>query len=135
MEVLVYPGLMQRQSSGCANIRPRQVQTETQDHHREILMNRYVFAFAAAALSSAAVMATPALHAEDMKLSWGDLDLATPAGQTELSHRIDRIARTLCDEQVQTGSLIDNSRKCQADVHAKLAAQVAQTNQKVAVRN
>jgi UrcA family protein len=96
-------------------------------------MNRYVFAFAAAALSTAAVMASSALLADEMKLSWGDLDLATPAGQTELSHRIDRIAMAMCQDQVQTGSLINNTQRCRADVHAKLAAQVAQTNQRVAM--
>jgi UrcA family protein len=97
-------------------------------------MNRYVFAFsAAAALSTAAVMASSALLADGIKLSWGDLNLSTPAGQTELSHRIDRIAMELCQDQVETGSHIDNSQHCRADVHAKLEAQVAQTNQRLAV--
>jgi UrcA family protein len=96
-------------------------------------MNRYLFAFAAAALSTAAVMASPALFADGIKLSWGDLDLSTPAGQTELSHRIDRIAMELCQNQVQTGSLIDERQHCRADVHAKLAAQVSQTDQRLAM--
>jgi UrcA family protein len=99
----------------------------------EFIMNRYVFAFVAAALSTGAVMASSALLADGVKLSWGDLNLATPAGQTELSHRIDRVAMAVCEDQVQTGSLIDDSQHCRADVHAKLAAQIAQTNQRLAM--
>jgi UrcA family protein len=98
-------------------------------------MNRFVFAIATAALSTAAVFAAPQAFASDMKLSWGDLDLSTPAGQKVLDQRIGRITATMCADQITTGTLINPVAQCRSDLKQKLAAQVAKTNNRIALSN
>ncbi len=96
-------------------------------------MNHYLVAAAAAALSTAALFSAPAF-AGDMKLSWADLNLSTPEGQKTLDRRIDHIANAMCADQIVTGSRL-GPLKCQSDLKASLAAQVAATNTKLALRN
>ncbi len=60
--------------------------------------------FAAIALIAAApALATETARAE---LRYADLDLATPAGQAELSTRIDKAAEAYCTPEAATGSRI-----------------------------
>src|SRR5579871_181397 len=100
-------------------------------------MNRIVFAAAAAALSTAAVFAAPQAFADDMKLSWADLDLSTPTGQTELGHRIDHITSAMCANQITTGTRLNTVERCRSDLKASLTAQVAakEDHSRMALRN
>jgi UrcA family protein len=98
-------------------------------------MNRIVFAAAAAALSTAALFAAPQVFAEDMKLTWSDLNLSTPDAQKMLDRRINKIATAMCADQIQTGTRLNGPERCRSDLKASLAAQVAATNKRLAIRN
>jgi UrcA family protein len=81
--------------------------------------------FAAIALLAAA----PALAAETARaeLRYADLDLATSAGQAQLSARIDSAAAIYCTPQAVTGSRIAGraDSDCLAEVRGQLKARLA----------
>jgi len=95
-------------------------------------MNKMVFAIAAAALSTAAVFAAPAAFAAESKLSWKDLDLSTPAGQTELDRRLDAAATRMCTSTVETGTIIRHapSAQCRSAAKSQLAEQVKRMSER-----
>jgi UrcA family protein len=99
-------------------------------------MNRFVFAAAAAALSTAALFAAPQAFANDVKLSWADLDLSTPEGQKALNARIDRVANTMCANQIETGTRM-GPLHCRTELKASLSAEVAakEGHNRMALRN
>lgn len=84
------------------------------------------------ALAAATLVATlaiaPAASAETAQLSFRDLDLATQAGQQELSRRIETAARRACDVEAPTGTRIRSSRglaECMADVRRQVETRLA----------
>lgn len=85
-----------------------------------------MFRTATFAAIAASLAITAAAHAEAPSLSYGDLDLNTEAGKAELAKRIDRTARAICAQGVETGTLIAgrHNAKCVADNRAALTAQV-----------
>lgn len=81
---------------------------------------------------TAAVLAMPAAAAEDQRsrlVHYGDLDLATAAGQEQLDIRLERAAREVCRVNAPvTGSHLrsPNARKCYEEARRDLDRQYAQ---------
>lgn len=65
--------------------------------------------FAAAAAIATLATAAPAL-ADQVSVSYKDLDLTTPAGQSKLAKRLDVAARELCGyDAMRTGTRVPSS--------------------------
>jgi UrcA family protein len=77
-------------------------------------------------LASVWLATTPAL-AENIKLTWSDLDLTTPAGKAELDRRIETVAEKACTPEPVTGTRIQPQpvASCVADTRKEIAAQVS----------
>ncbi|MDE2596228.1 MAG: UrcA family protein [Sphingomonadales bacterium] len=88
-----------------------------------------MFKTAIAAALAGALTLSAAAHAEApaLELRFGDLDLSSEAGKAELSRRIARVATAICEQGVQTGTLLagNANAKCRADARAALADRVA----------
>jgi UrcA family protein len=81
----------------------------------------------ACALAAAVAAGTPALAGE-AKLTWKDLDLATPGGRSELDRRIEAAAQQVCAPEAMTGSRLaarGAAPGCLAEARETIAAQVA----------
>ena len=91
-------------------------------------MPKMIFAIAAAALSTSAVMFSPAAFAADAKVTWADLDLSTDAGQAALTQRIAVAARKVCPSDKPVGTLISrqSTHECRSQVTSKIAARVGE---------
>ena len=81
---------------------------------------------------AAAALAVPAIAAEDsgsaVVVSYGDLDLASKAGQEELDRRLERAARSVCGlDADRTGTRLPSAdaRRCYREARADLDKQFA----------
>lgn len=84
-------------------------------------------AFASASLAAALALA-PVAHADTASFSYGDLDLTTPAGQEELSRRIETAARRACTAEAPTGTRIRKGaslNQCMAEVRRQVESRLA----------
>lgn len=86
--------------------------------------------------ASCVVLAAAPASAQDMRVEYSDLNLATKAGQKALDRRIDAAARNFCNyDAVVTGSRVKSSdatrcyREAKAEAKKQLAALVE--NQKL----
>lgn len=83
------------------------------------------FLSAAAALT---VLATTApAFADTALVRFGDLDLSSASGKSELQARIERAAVRVCTQHHETGTIIGTvapSKACLADARRQIAAQV-----------
>jgi UrcA family protein len=86
------------------------------------------------ALAAALLAGTPAF-AKDARMTYGDLDLTTRAGQVEANHRIDAAAMRYCIGEVETGSIVAHA--CRTAVREalkeKLAERTAATDARMAI--
>jgi len=62
------------------------------------LKNRSIAATAAAFATAITLVAATPLRAEPVKVAYGDLDIGSPAGASELRARIGRAARVACGQ-------------------------------------
>ncbi len=76
-----------------------------------------------AALAIGAGAASAQSSAANARVSFGDLDLSTPAGVATLDARIAAGARALC-RTAQTGSRISGGAQCTAAFRAEVLAQM-----------
>lgn len=93
-------------------------------------MKPLAIALATLGLAGAAITPAAAAEAERMtvKVSYGDINLATPEGQRVLDQRLEKAARTVCRvTNVTTGTRIMNHevRQCLAKARADTRQQVA----------
>jgi UrcA family protein len=87
-------------------------------------MNKTLATLAAAGLALTATAA----QAENVNVTYSDLNLSTVAGQKELSQRIERAARSVCGvDAPRTGSRLPDSaaRSCFEMAKARAGEQVA----------
>lgn len=82
-----------------------------------------LFNTTAIALAAALLAGTPAF-AKDARITYGDLDLATHAGQAEANRRIDAAAMHYCIGEIETGSIVANA--CRAAVRDALKDKLAE---------
>jgi UrcA family protein len=80
--------------------------------------------FAAAAALATVATSAPVL-AKDVTVRYGDLDLASAKGQNELSHRIQRAARTACDFTADGRIPSHSAQECYRKAHAKAQTEMA----------
>jgi UrcA family protein len=77
--------------------------------------------FAAAAAIATIATAAP-VFAKDVAVSYHDLDLSTPEGQSKLARRLDAAARDACDVgAIRTGTRIpaQSSSQCYKEAQAR----------------
>ncbi|WP_372708433.1 UrcA family protein [Brevundimonas sp.] len=76
---------------------------------------------------AAALMLTTAAgaaSAQDARIKWGDLNMASASGADAFDARIDAAARKLCRDARTPGSLISDRAFCQAAVRAEAVRQL-----------
>ena len=102
------------------------------NHQKDAAMFKPIYtaltpAALATALAAALTFASSAA-AETVRLSYGDLDLASAAGQQELSRRIETAARRACAVDAPTGTRIVPTHgrdACMADVRRQAETRLA----------
>lgn len=72
-------------------------------------------AFAAATAVAVTLVAAGAASAQDVRVAYGDLDLASPAGAQQFDRRVNRAVRIAC----QGGSLRETAQ-CAATLRAEI---------------
>lgn len=87
-------------------------------------MKQSLMALAAATLALP-LSAAPLLAAQPTSVQYKDLDLATPAGKTELDKRIGRAATPVCRDSITTGTLLSQSL-CQSQVRKFVHSEILQ---------
>ena len=70
-------------------------------------------------LFAVAVLSASSALAQDARIAFGDLDLASTAGATAFDARLDQAAERLCRDVAFTAGQITNRRSCRAAVRAE----------------
>lgn len=79
----------------------------------------------AAAVLALPLTASPVLAAQTTAVHYQDLDLATPAGKSELDRRIGKVAAPACRNVIVTGTLL-SQEFCQLQVRKLVRDEIAQ---------
>ncbi|MFN3779499.1 MAG: UrcA family protein [Brevundimonas aurantiaca] len=75
-------------------------------------------------LFAVAVLSASSALAQDVRIPFGDLDLASTAGAAAFDARVDQAAERLCRDLVFTSSRITNRGVCRAAVRAEALRQL-----------
>ncbi len=79
----------------------------------------------AAVLAAAApALAGPAANSESLVISTSGINVATPAGQQALQHRVDTAIDRLCSAEVFATIDADAMEECRDAVHAEVQPQI-----------
>ena len=68
--------------------------------------------------------AAGAASAQEARVAWGDLDLATGRGASAFDARVDQASRQLCRDALRPGSRISDRSYCQAAARAEALRQL-----------
>ncbi|HEX5379834.1 MAG TPA: UrcA family protein [Phenylobacterium sp.] len=71
------------------------------------------------------VALSTAAHAAPQTVQVSDLNLASPAGQQALGHRVDKAARDFCRNQEATSGRINARAACLSGIRAEASEKVA----------
>ena len=80
------------------------------------------------ALSAVAIVSSARVYADDATFRFGDLDLTSEAGKTELNRRIDTAVRRACPDEAVTGSrvpILEARAQCEAEVRRQIESFIA----------